>query len=67
MFEDKTKQDAGNEKTDPHRSGDKADLPPPPPHDPIEPDPMNPIPAPPPDTEPRPSERPDLDWAEHED
>jgi hypothetical protein len=67
VFEDKTKQGAGNEKTDPHRSGDKADLPPPPPHDPIEPDPMNPIPVPPPDTEPRPAERPDLDWAEHED
>jgi hypothetical protein len=36
----------------------------PPPHDPIEPDPMNPVPAPP-DSEP--AERPDLDWAEHED
>jgi hypothetical protein len=37
-----------------------------PPHDPIEPDPMNPVVAPP-DSKPMPSERPDLDWAEHED
>lgn len=36
------------------------------PRDPIEPDPMNPVQVPA-DTEPRPTERPDLDWAEHED
>ena len=36
----------------------------PPPHDPIEPDPMNPVQAPP---DSKPAERPDLDWAEHED
>ncbi len=54
-----------NKKIDPQRPDDKADLPPPP-HDPIEPDPMNPVPVPP-DTEPSSAERPDLDWAEHED
>jgi hypothetical protein len=53
------------EKTDP--PGDKADLPQPPPHDPIEPDPMDPVPVPPTDGEQKPPERPDLDWAEHED
>jgi hypothetical protein len=36
------------------------------PRDPIEPDPMNPVPVPA-DTEPKSTERPDLDWAEHED
>ena len=30
-------------------------------------DPLNPTPVPPPDKEPKPSKRPDLDWAEHED
>ena len=55
-----------NEKIDPRPPGDKADLPPTPPHDPIEPDPMNPVPAPP-DAEPRTAERPDLGWVEHED
>ena len=55
-----------NEKIDQQQRGDKADLPPSP-HDPIEPDPMNPQPEPLPDTEPVPAERPDLDWAEHED
>jgi hypothetical protein len=34
--------------------------------DPIEPDPMNPVEVPA-DTEPKSTERPDLDWAEHED
>ena len=57
----------GNEKIDPRRPGDKVELPPPPPHDPIEPDPMNPVPVPPPDPEQRPADRPNLDWAEHED
>ena len=33
--------------------------------DPIEPDPMNPVQQPP--TVPECGERPDLDWAEHED
>jgi hypothetical protein len=32
----------------------------------VERDPMN-VPEPPPDAEPKPSKRPDLDWAEHED
>ena len=32
------------------------------PPDPIEPDPMNPV-----DADPQLGERPDLDWAEHED
>jgi hypothetical protein len=36
------------------------------PRDPIEPDPMNPAQVPT-DAEPRSTERPDLDWAEHED
>jgi hypothetical protein len=34
---------------------------------PIEPDPMNPAPTLPADIEPKPSDRPDLDWTEHED
>jgi hypothetical protein len=32
----------------------------------VERDPMK-VPEPPPDAEPKPSKRPDLDWAEHED
>jgi hypothetical protein len=52
----------GNEGTDP---GDDIDFPAMPPRDPIEPDPMNPMP--PADTDLKPAERPDLDWAEHED
>ncbi len=56
-----------NEKIDPRRPGDKADLPPTPPHDPIEPDPMNRYRCHRLITEPRPAERPDLDWTEHED
>jgi hypothetical protein len=32
----------------------------------VEGDPMK-VPVQPPDAEPRPAERPDLDWAEHED
>ena len=55
-----------NEKIDPRRPGDKADLPPSPPHDPIERDPMK-VPVPPPDAAPWPARRPDLDWAEYED
>jgi hypothetical protein len=54
-----------NEGSDQRRSGDNVDLPPMPPRDPIEPDPMNPVP--PADTDLKPAERPDLDWAEHED
>jgi hypothetical protein len=38
----------------------------PPPHDAIEPDPMNPVTTAP-DAEPKTPERPDLDWGEHED
>lgn len=37
------------------------------PRDPIEPDPMNPVRRPSVGAEPQPGERPDLDWAEHED
>ncbi len=37
------------------------------PNETVERDPMNPVPAQPPAAEPRPAERPDLDWAEHED
>jgi len=48
-------------------SGDDIDLPAIPPRDPIEPDPMNPLQSPPADTDTKPAERPDLDWAEHED
>jgi hypothetical protein len=54
-----------NEKIDPNQPDDKSEKPPSSPRDPIEPDPMNP--APPPGTEPAREERPDLDWAEHED
>jgi hypothetical protein len=53
-------------KNDPRQPSDKDDLPPIPRRDPIEPDPMNPVPTPA-DAEPSPAERPDLDWAEHED
>ena len=56
-----------NEKIGPNQPADKSDVPPKLPRDPIEPDPMNPEPAPPPDTESEHVERPDLDWAEHED
>jgi hypothetical protein len=57
-----------NQNVDSPQPEDEPDLPPPRPHDPIEPDPPNPKPGlPRPDTEPRPTERPDLDWAEHED
>jgi len=54
-----------DERGDPRRSGDNVDLPATPPRDPIEPDPMHP--RPPTDTDPKRAERPDLDWAEHED
>jgi hypothetical protein len=36
------------------------------PNENVERDPMK-VPEPPPDAEPKPSKRPDLDWAEHED
>jgi len=52
------------EKTDLRQPDDSAPMPPP--RDPIEPDPMNPAQIPSADTEPK-SDRPDLDWAEHED
>ena len=55
-----------NKKTDRRRPDDRADLSPNPPRDPNEPDPMNPRQVPSVDTEPKP-DRPDLDWAEHED
>jgi hypothetical protein len=50
----------------PQPASGPADLPQPP-HDSIEPDPMNTVVVPPPDSEPMPSERPDLNWTEHED
>lgn len=56
-----------NEKIGPNHPDDKSDMPRGSPRDPIESDPRNPEPAPPPDTEPERAERPDLDWAEHED
>jgi len=55
----------GNERSYPRRSGDNVDLSLMPSRDPIEPHPMNP--KPPADTDPKQAERPDLDWAEHED
>ncbi len=55
-----------NKTSDPPPPEDNHDVPAAPPHDPIEPDPMNPTPVSP-HTEPKRSERPDLDWAEHED
>lgn len=55
-----------NEKIGPNKPEDKSDIPRRSPRDPIEPDPMNPE-LPPPDTKPERAERPDLDWAEHED
>jgi len=53
---------------DPPQPGDEPELPPPP-RDPIEPDPMNPKSAPLPDAEPEPGELPkeDWEWTEHED
>ena len=54
-----------NKTTDP-RPPDKNHDVPDAPHDPIEHDPINRGPVPP-NTEPKISERPDLDWAEHED
>jgi hypothetical protein len=67
LFMAKREGKKGNERSDPRPSDDNADLPPMPPRDPIEPDPMNPVQAPPADTEPKPMKRPDLDWSEHED
>jgi hypothetical protein len=55
------------EKIDPNQPDDKSDIPSKSPRDPIEPDPTNAEPAPEPDTGPERAERPDLDWAEHED
>ena len=54
-----------NEKTDLRQPDDSAQPSPKQPRDPIEPDPMNFVLVPP-DTQPK-SDRPDLDWAEHED
>ncbi|HEV8431047.1 MAG TPA: hypothetical protein VGQ41_24300 [Pyrinomonadaceae bacterium] len=54
-----------DERRDPHRLGDNVDLPAMPPPEPIESDPMHP--KPPADADPKRAERPDLDWAEHED
>jgi hypothetical protein len=57
----------GNRKIDPQHSDNKTDQPPILPNGPIESDPMNPLPEAPPDSESKPADRPDLDWAEHED
>lgn len=54
-----------DKRIDPNQPDDRSEIPPRSQRDPIEPDPQNP--APPPDTEPEREERPDLDWAEHED
>jgi hypothetical protein len=51
---------------DPPQPGDEPETPPARPHDPIEPDPMNPKTVPP-GAEPQPQEQPKWDWAEHED
>jgi len=53
-----------DEKTDLRRPDDSAEPSPKQSRDPIEPDPMNSVLVPP-DTEPA-SDRPDLDWAEHQ-
>ena len=55
-----------NKTTDPPPPDNNHNVPAAPPRDPIEPDPMNPISVRP-QTEPKISERPDLDWTEHED
>jgi hypothetical protein len=55
----------GNKGSDP--GDDVVELPAMPPRDPIEPAPMSPVQSPLADTYPKPAERPDLDWAEHED
>lgn len=65
MMKHEAKKD--NAASDLPRSGDNVALPPIPPREPIEPDPMNPVPSPPADTDPKSTQRPDLDWAEHED
>jgi hypothetical protein len=52
-----------NEKTDQRPPDDSGDLSPMPPHDPIEPDPMNPEQSP--QAGPK-YDRPDRVWAEHE-
>lgn len=53
---------------DPPQPGDEPELPPARPHDPIEPDPMNPNSVPSlPATESQPGKLPKWDWAEHED
>ena len=55
------------EKIDPSQSNDKSDIPPESPRNPIERDSTNAEPAPGLDSDPEHAERPDLDWAEHED
>ena len=50
-----------------NRNKQSDEVPPTAPRDPIEPDPMNPAEQPSADAEPERRERPDLDWAEHED
>ena len=53
---------------DPPQPDDEPETPPERPHDPIEPDPMNPKTVPSlPGAEPQPREQPKWDWAEHED
>jgi hypothetical protein len=54
-----------NDKVDSEEQPDHSNVSPAP-RDPIEPDPLNPVEAPG-DTESKSTERPDLDWAEHED
>lgn len=60
----------GEQNADSPPPRDEPELPPARPHDPIEPDPMNPKSVPSPaETEPQDSEPPkeEWDWAEHED
>jgi hypothetical protein len=64
VFMTKYEVKEGNEESDP---GDDVDPLAMPPRDPIEPDPMNPVQSPPTNTDPKPAERPDLDWSGHED
>jgi hypothetical protein len=54
-----------NDKIDSEEQADHSNVSPKP-RDPIEPDPMNPVSVPPP-VNIEPTERPELDWAEHED
>jgi hypothetical protein len=56
-----------NQKDESPQRSDEPDQPKIRPDETVERDPLNPVPVQPPDAEPRPAERPDLDWAEHED